>query len=152
MINYKHTQIGSLVLIALGLGIALTVTILILAPTPFDRAFGGVVAGVLLLCLFLFRSLTVVVDSTKLELSFGPGAFRKRFQVGDVVRARIVRNPWYYGWGIRRTPHGWMYNVSGFDAVEVEFRDQRKFRIGTNEPDQLLKAIDEAVRQTPKGT
>jgi len=141
MAIYKHAQMGTLVLVVLGIGIALTVSLLFTVHTGSERILVGAVTGLLLLCLFLFRTLNVSVDSEKIEVSFGPGAFRKRFLVNEIISARSVRNPWYFGWGIRRTPHGWMYNVSGFDAVELDLKDNRKFRIGTDDPDHLLAAI-----------
>jgi hypothetical protein len=56
-----------------------------------------------------------------------------------------VRNKWWYGWGIRLTPHGWLFNVGGLDAVELELASGRKFRIGTDEPQGLLNAIRTAM-------
>lgn len=141
MTIYKHTQMGTLVLVVLGIGIALTVSIMFTVPTGPERILVGAIAGLLLLCIFLFRTLNVSVDSEMVEVSFGPGAFSKRFLAPDITSARAVRNPWYFGWGIRRTPHGWMYNVSGFDAVELVLKDNRKFYIGTDDPDNLLTAI-----------
>lgn len=83
-------------------------------------------------------------------MSFGSGVIRKRFRVEDIRTARSVRNPWYYGWGIRLTPQGWLFNVSGFDAVELELNSNRKFRIGTDEPHRLRAAIHTA-RQLTRG-
>ncbi len=57
-----------------------------------------------------------------------------------------MRNPWYYGWGIRLTPTGWMYNISGLDAVQLQLASGKRFRIGTDEPVQLKSAIDRAIR------
>lgn len=54
-----------------------------------------------------------------------------------------MRNKWWYGWGIRLTPHGWLYNVSGLDAVELHLTGGRKVRLGTAEPAQLSRAINE---------
>jgi hypothetical protein len=71
---------------------------------------------------------------------------RRRFRVEDIHHARIVRNPWYYGWGIRLTPHVWLFNVSGLDAVELELRDNHNFRIGTDDPQRLVKAIQQAAQ------
>jgi hypothetical protein len=56
-----------------------------------------------------------------------------------------VTNPWYYGWGIRWTPKGPLYNVSGFEAVEIRMLSGKSFRIGTDEPDLLRQAIDKAI-------
>ena len=141
---YKHRQVGTLILFALGLGVALTATVLILVPPPVGRVVANVVLVSLLLCMFLFWALNVEVTTNELVVSFGPGVIRRRFRVEDILNARIVRNPWYYGWGIRLTPHGWLFNVSGFDAVELELRNDRKFRIGTDDPQQLLTALQQA--------
>jgi hypothetical protein len=52
-----------------------------------------------------------------------------------------VRNPWYYGWGIRFISNGMVYNVSGFDAVEIALADGRRVRLGTDEPDAVIAAL-----------
>jgi hypothetical protein len=39
------------------------------------------------------------------------------------------------------TPYGWLYNVSGFDAVAITLRDGRKFALGTDDPHGLTTAI-----------
>jgi hypothetical protein len=104
-----------------------------------------VVAAILIVAIFLFSSLTVEVDETELRLSFGPGVIRKTFLVGEIRDGRIVTNPWYYGWGIHMTPHGWLFNVAGFEAVELTFDSGRKVRIGSDEPNRLLAAIHRAM-------
>ena len=45
-------------------------------------------------------------------------------------------------WVIR---NGWLYNVSGFDAVELELASGKLCRIGTDEPGRLLHAIEQAA-------
>ena len=47
---------------------------------------------------------------------------------------------------MHRTPHGWLYNVSGTQAVEVTLRSGAKLRVGSEEPAQLCRMI-----QTMKG-
>jgi hypothetical protein len=59
----------------------------------------------------------------------------------EVVGFRVVRNKWYHGWGVRKIPGGWMYNVWGLDAVELELASGKKFRIGTDEPQDLAAAL-----------
>ena len=81
-------------------------------------------------------------------LHFGIGVFGKSFATKEVRRASIVRNHWYYGWGIRYTPHGWLFNVAGLNAVEIELHTGRKYRIGTDQPQQLHDAINAAIEWT----
>ena len=91
--------------------------------------------------LALFANLTVTVSSGRLFVRFGVGLIRKSFRIGDIVGVDSVRNRWYYGWGVRYTPHGWLFTVSGLDAVEIALENGRKYRIGTDEPQTLLAAI-----------
>jgi hypothetical protein len=141
---YRHRQVGTLVLLALGGSAAAGAAMGILQPG--SRFVSAPVVAVLLLAALAFWALTVEVTEDELVVAFGPGWFRKRFGIEEILGARVVRNPWYYGWGIRLTPHGWLYNVSGLDAVELELRGDRRFRIGTDEPERLLEAVRQAAR------
>jgi hypothetical protein len=141
---YRHRQIGTVMLWGLGAGVLLTAL-----PLPFieSRMLWIVTAATAILtlaCLPLFGTLTVEIDAELLTVAFGVGWIRRRFSVSEIRAARAVRNPWYYGWGIRLTPDGWMFNVSGLDAVEIDLAGDRKFLIGTDEPQQLLAAIERA--------
>ena len=93
----------------------------------------------------LFHSLTVRVSRSEIALSFGVGLIRKQFPNGDISSASIVQNRWYNGFGIRKIRGGWLYNVSGFDAIEIQLKNERKYRIGTNQPKELLAAVESAL-------
>ena len=93
----------------------------------------------------LFSSLTVTVTDQELVFYFGPGFWTRRFALDDIVSAEVVRNSALYGWGIRYTPHGWLYNVSGLWALEVTIRGEEQLRIGTDEPEALKQALDKAT-------
>ena len=95
----------------------------------------------MLVLLALFYNLTVYDDGDSLCLKFGIGVLTKKIPYSDVVSVETVRNPWYWGWGIKKIPGGWMWNIAGLDAVELTFKDGRKFRVGTNEPDVLAEVI-----------
>jgi hypothetical protein len=81
------------------------------------------------------------------RLSFGPGVIRKSFEVDEIRDVHVVRNPWYYGWGIHMTPHGWLFNVAGREGVELVFDSDTKVRIGSDEPSRLMAAIRLAMAQ-----
>ena len=57
--------------------------------------------------------------------------------------SKKVKNHWYYGWGIRVWfwPYIWIYNISWFDGVEIKLKNKKIYRIGTNKPKELEKAI-----------
>lgn len=80
-----------------------------------------------------------------ISLAFGPGLIRKSFMVADIEHTVIVRTHWYNGWGIKLIRGGWLYNVSGLDAVQISMRNGKIYQIGTDEPQQLLAAIKHAI-------
>ena len=104
------------------------------------------VVGVLALCLALFPTLTAVVQSDRLQCFFGLGVIRREIPVSEILAVSVVRNPWTYGWGLRLIPGGWLWNVSGLDAVELRLQSGKRFRIGTDEPLALHAAITNALR------
>jgi hypothetical protein len=85
----------------------------------------------------------VSIDEKYLQIKFGYGIFRKKFVLSEIASTAQVKNHWYHGWGIRIWfwPYMWIYNVSGFDAVEIKTKTGKIYRIGTDEPIQLESAI-----------
>lgn len=135
--RYRHTQTGQVIIGALG-GAAL----LMLALGRAALRAGALGAGLIAAAAVLFSSLTVTVDEQAVDARFGPGGLiGRRILLSEVVSCRQVRNEWWYGWGIRWIGTGWLYNVSGLDAVEVTLRDGERFRIGTDDPDGLSAAL-----------
>ena len=138
---YRHTQIGHLSLVAVGLSLVLVAAVLRRGSTaPEDWAVLGIVGMIGL----LFSSLTVELRDSALRIWFGPGFPRWRWPLHEIALARPVRNPWYAGWGIHWVAGYWVFNVSGWQAIEVVPRTGRKFRIGTDEPHALLTALRNA--------
>ncbi|MCG6926876.1 MAG: hypothetical protein LJF30_16410 [Acidobacteria bacterium] len=140
-LHYRHTQIGWVILGALA---ALAVLVAPRLPAGGLGVAGGPLLVVLAVVLLLFSTLTVEVGREALRLRFGVGLIRKRFALTEIRGWEAVRNPWYCGWGIRLTPGGVLWNVSGYDAVELTLADGRRFRIGTDEPAALVAAIARA--------
>lgn len=97
----------------------------------------------LLLVGWLFGSLTVAIGGGIINWWFGPGFWKKGVSVADVTSAEAVRNQWWWGWGIRYYGKGWLYNVSGLDAVEITLETGKRIRLGTDEPEALVAAIRE---------
>jgi len=143
--TYRHTQIGYLVIA--GLMIPLAINLYLIVVLGFT-VMVAVILALLLLTLLLFSTLTVTIESDKIVARYGIGLIKKRFLLSDIASCRTVRSKWYYGWGIRLTPHGWLYNISGLDAVELEFKGGKKSRIGTDVPQELEQAISQALTLT----
>ena len=140
--QYEHTQIGYLIIIPVI--VAMILIGIILANTEFNWIAVGVLV-VLAVALVLFSSLTVVIKKEELEVRFGPGTVRKRFRLDEIESVQTVKNPWHYGWGIRTTPDGLLYRVSGLYAVRLKLRNGKQYQIGTDVPRELEQAIRQAI-------
>jgi len=144
---YQHTQPGTLVLSLIGFAAALLTGVMV--NVGFENSVATWIIGVVMVLMaviaFLFWSLTVEVEKDELIVFFGSGLIRVKYLISDITAVDEVRNHWYYGWGIRYTPHGWLYNVSGFDAVQIKLRNGRQYRIGTDQPNELATVLKLAI-------
>ena len=98
---------------------------------------------VVLVAMVTFSRLTVTVGDGQVTARFWLGWPRRVIELSEVTAVRGVRNSWWYGWGVRKVPDGWMYNVWGYEAVELELTSGKVFRIGTDDPDRLEAALTE---------
>lgn len=138
--EYVHTQWGTVVIVSLGAALLLLTALgMLFGANPVTWA----VVIILALVLLLFYSLTIRVSGAMLEISFGIGLIRKRIPLQNIVQAFPVRNHWYYGWGIHYTSHGWLFNVSGLDAVELVLTSGKHYRLGTDQSAALMEAINQ---------
>lgn len=121
----------------MGLSIASLVVATIIMPLMV------VVLILMIWVTWTFSEFNITVDSDHLEWSFRGGFWHKRVALTDIEHAKAVRNRWWYGWGIHLTPRGWLYNVHGLSAVEIVTRNGHRFRIGTEEPEELVAEIEQ---------
>jgi hypothetical protein len=138
--RYEHTQTGYVVIWAL-LGASVLVWVGPISHGSPPSGSSLVLPAVFLTTIALFYKLTIEIDDPTLLASFGIGLIRKKVPLAEIVRCEPIRIRWWYGWGIHLTPHGWLYNVAGWDAVAITLRDGRKFALGTDDPYGLADAI-----------
>lgn len=141
---YRHKQFGTVLVLVSAAAILL---VLIVAGPLGTHPLILLVLGLLAFALVMFSSLTVMVTASSLVFWFGPGILRKTVPLADITQVEVVRNPWYYGWGIRFTPRGMLYAVSGLDAVELTRRDGSRLRLGTDEPERLVRVLRQAIER-----
>jgi hypothetical protein len=140
--HYRHTQTGWVIIGSIAAAILLVVPLLRVDSAPRGALF---VAAPLVLVGLLFSTLTVEVDAQEVRVFFTGGIVRRRVALSELRGHRAVRNPWRFGWGIHMIPGGWIWNVSGLDAVELELGDGRVLRVGTDEPEALAQAITQVA-------
>ena len=140
MTHYEHSQSQ----------VAIAAVVLVAAVFTFITAFVGGAAALflppILLSLvaalgFAMSKLTTSVDDQAVRAAFRWGRPERVIPLADIGAARVVRNKWWYGLGVRVIPGATMFNVWGLDAVELELPG-RNFRVGTDDPDGLAAAIE----------
>jgi len=147
--TYKKTQTGWIIILSCVPAL-LFLSWIIYYQDVLCKPFGDkpapslVYLGIILLLLILlalFSNLTVTGFPTYLEMKFGIGLVRKKFEYQDIKSCSIQKSPWYYGWGIRKIPGGWLYNVSGLWCVQLDMKNGKIYRIGTDDPEKLVEFI-----------
>jgi hypothetical protein len=145
MIRYEHTQRGTILLV-----IFLGTVLFLLAIdrlVPGARGVPLVLVGIFGMCGFLFSSLTIQVTDRALRWQFGLGFIRKEVPLAEIERVEVTETTFLQGWGIHYTARGWLYNISGFQAIAVRLKSGKTFLLGTDEPDRLRAALLQSLSQ-----
>ena len=153
MTTYKHTQIGYLMLVITLAVLVLFAWLHITAlaePASVDSGPHFAVTAIMAFILFIlasFATLTVSIDENYFRIKFGYGIFARMFPLNQIASVQSVKNHWYYGWGVKVWfwPYMWIYNVSGFNVVEIIMRNGKIYRVGTDTPRELEFAIKQAI-------
>ena len=140
MTRYEHTQFGHVIIWSL-----LAIILVASGGLIGHRAPPVIVSTILLVCLVLFYRLKISIEDDTLSASFGLGVIRKTIRLAEIASCEPIRIRWWYGWGIHLTPRGWLYNVSGFDAVAITLHDGKKLALGTDDPNGLATAIRNSI-------
>jgi len=139
---YTHRQTGSLMVGIVAAG--LICMFIVMGVKGVDRILLTYVL-VLGICGFIFSSMTVLIEDDLLIIHFGWKKIHKKILFSEIESCSLVENPWYYGWGIRRISRGWLFSVSGRSAVEVIMKSGKRYRIGSDVPEELETAINRHI-------
>jgi hypothetical protein len=102
----------------------------------------SVLSITMVIALLFFYRLVIRIDDEYISFKFGIGLFGKKYRIDQLAYCKPVKNSPIFGIGIRIIPNGWLYNVTGFNAIDLFFKDRYKIiRIGTNKPDELAGLI-----------
>ena len=136
---YSHRQPGHLVRMAASMGGLLAVFLMYAVAQAQSAALLAIIIAMVIA--WLFGSMTIEVKDGTLTWWFGPRFWKKSVPLSEVLSAEQMRNKWWLGWGIRYYGKGWLYNVSGLDAVQVTLKSGKQFRLGTDDPEGLSAAL-----------
>jgi hypothetical protein len=136
---YDHRQIGMLQLL---------IIVVVAGGYAFSSIGGATVDSIMLivvLALIGSAVLTTRVDQSRLRWWFTFGFPAGELAIEQIESVRRTRTNLIEGWGLHYTIwHGWLWNVGGFQAIELVHSGGRRLTIGTDDPDGLLAAIADA--------
>lgn len=140
MNRYEHQQHATWMY---WIGIAIFAVLMIV--TRSTPAAGGplaMIGGVIALSIAIFSRLTIAVDAATIAWRFGWGWPGGSIPLAQIKSIEITQTNLLEGYGIHWTIwHGWLWNVSGFRAVEMTKSDGSRVTLGTDDPEGLYDAI-----------
>lgn len=103
--------------------------------------------SIFFLCALTFYRIKITVSETYISFKMGIGLMQKRYKVANLKSSTPVSNSMLNGIGIRLLSNGWLYNVSGFQAVELQFTHKNSVvRIGSDKAKEVSAAIEEVIK------
>jgi hypothetical protein len=148
MRKYEYFQWNWILIIALSLAV-LVLSIKLNDPDqkPIPFLVAMMIQIILIVIPLMFYGLRTIINDREITLKYGIGIIQIKIDLAKVKSAQVVRNPWYYGIGIRLIPHGMLYNAHGLEAVELKIKNQKSIiRIGSGEPEILKYEIEKRIR------
>ena len=147
MIHYKKHQYG-IFLSALLLIIAVCVFFagwfqIGNKPAPLTPTI--VIAVVLVITFVIFHKLTITIDATKIQATFGLGLIKQTMLLKDIDfnSIELIKVPFLYGIGIRLTPEGTLYNVKLGSAIKIKSSTKSKtFFVGTDDFETIKRTLN----------
>lgn len=150
---YREFQFGWVLVVTAVIILALSSYVFIfnVGTKPMELWSFLLVTGMMGLATALMYGMSTEVGNGIIRVSFGIGLINRSINLNDVKEVAIVRNPWYYGWGVRLIPNGWLYNITGSDAVEVKLNNSNRIvRIGSRNSKHLADEIGKQVAKMGK--
>jgi hypothetical protein len=149
MARFKFTQVGTFSLAILIPIFIFSVVMLFTSGMndPAQIPVFGILILIFLICLLIFYKLTIYIDENYVGFSLGIGLIKKKYPVSEIKSCSAVKNSPFTGIGIRKILNGWLYNVSGLNAIELTFRNNDSvIRIGTDKPDEISQIINNLLK------
>lgn len=144
--SYFHTQRAPLCLILYASALA-SFAIVLSIGEPEGLMIGGgagLLIGLLAPC---FHHLTVEDAGDELAIRFGPiPLFHRMVRYSDMASVDVGRTLILDGWGIHLSVRGgWVWNLWGRTCVVVHFKNGGTLRIGTDDAENLVRFLSEAI-------
>ena len=150
--DYDHTQTSPLFLLLAAIGSGCFI-----GGMQIDHSVAPISLFILGAFFFLlalsFRQLTCRDEGDHLRIRFGPiPLFRRKLVYSRLEKVKQSRSRLLDGWGIHLcTRGGWVWNLWGFDCVDIDFTGGKKLRLGTDDPDGLAAFLNSRAPESSAG-
>ncbi|MEC9030804.1 MAG: hypothetical protein VYB15_02890 [Planctomycetota bacterium] len=136
--DYEHTQRAPLYLLLHAIGIATVVGAWQIEDPEVSTPI-AIFSGFFFLLGLSFRQLSCRDEGDYLRISFGPlPLFRRKLLYSGLEKVEASRSNWKDGWGIHLSSRGgWVWNIWGYDCVDIDSAEGKKLRLGTDDPEGL---------------
>ena len=150
--DYDHTQTSPLFLFLAAFGIGFFVWGNQVDGQKLSITLFSIGAVWFLLALS-FRQLTCRDEGAHLRISFGPlPIFRRKLLYSRLEKVKQNRSRLLDGWGIHLCMRGgWVWNLWGFDCVDIDFTGGKKLRLGTDDPEGLAAFLNSRTPESSAG-
>lgn len=146
MEKYREIQSGAWMVVLLIIALLIIILLSGKSENITSNNFKTAVLASFVLLGVLFYRLKTEISEDSIVISFGIGLIKKRIALNSISSVKVVRNHWIYGWGIRFIWKGWMWNIWGLNAVELNLKGKKSvFRIGSQRPDELCDFINKRI-------
>jgi hypothetical protein len=112
-------------------------------------SIAGIMINVFVTFILLFANLQTRLSESALYIRFFPFHFSYRKIDFDTIATVYARSYQplgeFGGWGIRWTPRGRAYNVSGNQGVQLELKNGKRILIGSLRADELASLLNETM-------
>ena len=112
-------------------------------------SIAGIVINAIVTVVLIFAKLQTRLSESTLYMRFFPLHFSYRKIDFDTIATVYARSYQplgeFGGWGIRWTPRGRAYNVSGNRGVQLELKNGKKILLGSQRADELASLLQETM-------
>lgn len=148
--TFSQRGITSVVILIGVLLLFIAPLLVILSPEELKNYIIPRVTVIIAIIFLLMYKLNITVSDEAVAFKFGVGLFGKSYKLSEIRSCKPVSYSWLWGYGIRWLPNGWLYNVSGTQAIELEFYNRSGIvRIGTDQPEEVAREINARIAANP---
>jgi len=136
----RHTEFNFLLIVVMA-AFALFVTIIVNRADVGQQLATWIPPAIMVVILLMLARTQVTVSAQQVTMRFTFPVPARTNSVADVTQFRIIKVPWWVGWGFRMGPGRRCWRAGGTRAVEFERTQGPRFWLGCKDPDAVVELL-----------